>query len=187
MQLIHAILALLLVILGLLVWLMLIPEPALATGAPHSLFPAMNAGGDGLARLQGATLPIGWLGACCFLMMLLLTALGVQPARRSGGFWLLMLLVTVATQWVWWAMYGSYLRYLETGELTLLLGYPTATAWMLFGVWLAGTGLCLIYVIGFRRFIFTAEDEAAYEALRAQAEVPRAEVPTAPVKSRGQH
>lgn len=179
MQLIHAIFGLLLVILGLLIWLMLMPEPALATGGPHALFPAMNAGGDGLARLNGAVQVVGWLGACCFLMMLLLTALGVRAQRRDGLFWLLMSLVALVSQWVWWAMYYSYLDFLRTGDLQLMFGYPAATAWMLFGVWLSGALLCVIYIFGFRRFIFTAEDEAAYEALRSEAAVPRVVEPAA--------
>jgi hypothetical protein len=48
---------------------------------------------------------------------------------------------------------------------------------MLFGVWSSGALFCLIYIIGFRRFVFTAEDEAAYEALRARSATPRAERP----------
>jgi hypothetical protein len=44
---------------------------------------------------------------------------------------------------------------------------------MLYGVWISGMVLAGIYVFGFRRYIFSREDEAEYEALRAEAAVPR--------------
>jgi len=173
-RLIHAILALLLLILSLLLWLMVIPEPALSTGGTHTIFPGMNSGGDGLARLGEAVGPIGLLGAASFLMMILLTALGVREERRDRVFWLLMTGIAVLTQYVWWTLYSSYLDYLHTAKLGLALGFPVPTSWMLFGVWTSGACLCLLYVFGFRRFILNGDDEAAYEKLRAQAETPRA-------------
>ena len=67
---------------------------------------------------------------------------------------------------VWWGMYESYVEYLRSGETALVFGYPLPTALALFGVPLGGALLCLLYVLGFRRFVYTAEDEAAYEAFR---------------------
>ena len=44
---------------------------------------------------------------------------------------------------------------------------------VLFGVFLGGSYLCGLYIWGFRRFVYTAEDEQVYESLRASAAEPR--------------
>jgi len=173
LNLINAILGLVLVIAGLLISLMLIDEPAFSTGLAHELYTGMNAGGDGLARLGAAAGLVGWLGAAIMLLMALMPALGVRVERRSALFWMLMAVVMAAGQWVWWSMYLGYLDFLRSGEPNYVLSFPAATSWMLYGVWLAGSLLSLIYIFGFRRFILSHEDEAEYEALRAEAEVPR--------------
>lgn len=175
MRLIHVIYGLLLAILALLCWLMILPEPALVTGAAHPEFPGMNVGGNGAARLGGAVGAIGVLGGLVMLLMQALTMLGVSARRRDAAFWVLMAVVACAAQGTWWAMYTGYLAFLATGETRFVFGFPEPTAWMLFGVWISGALFCLIYVIGFRRFVFSAEDEAAYEALRARSATPRAE------------
>ena len=173
MRLIHWILAILLLIIGLLVWLMLIPGPSLTTGGPHPHFPGMNVGGDGLARLGGGVWIVYALGVAVNVLIVLLVALGVRADHRQGLFRVLLSAVGMLMQYVWWAMYASYLDYLLGNPTGEFLGIPAATAWMLFAVWLTGALLCVVYVVGFRRFIFTEEDEAAYEALRAEAGVPR--------------
>jgi len=40
---------------------------------------------------------------------------------------------------------------------------------MIFGIWLTGIGLLLLYVLGFRRFVFSEQDEAEYEAILAES------------------
>ncbi len=173
MQLIHAVLGLLLVVLGLLIALMVIDEPAFSTGAAHGLYAGMNVGGDGLVRLGSATWLIGWLGATSMLLMVLLSAFGVRAERRSGVFWVLIVIAAAGAEFVWWSMYLEYLAFLRTGDANFVLSFPAATSWMLYGVWLSGAVLALIYIFGFRHFVFTHADEAAYEALRADAETPR--------------
>jgi len=174
-RLIHVIYGLLLAILALLCWLMMLPEPDFVTGAPHPIFPGMNVGGDGAARLGHASAAIGVLGGLIMLLMQALPMLGVSERRRDGAFWVLMAVVAGAAQGTWWAMYLGYLAFLATGETRFVFGFPVPTTWMLFGVWSSGALFCLIYIIGFRRFVFTPEDEAAYEALRARSATPRAE------------
>ena len=70
-------------------------------------------------------------------------------------------------------MYFSYVSFLETGTTTWLFGFPLSTSLGMFGVFLGGSYLCVIYILGFRRFVYTIEDVAAYVALRAEAEQPR--------------
>jgi hypothetical protein len=172
-RLIHGILLLLLGILGLLVILLLTGDPPAATGAPHAGFPGMSSGGDGLARLGG----LGWVMCLIQVLTLLLIhgliALSITERHRSPLFWLLLGLCAFVSLAVWLGMYVSYIQFLETGDTGFVFGYPLSSALALFGVFLGGSLLCVLYIWGFRRFIYPEADEAAYEALRASAERPR--------------
>ena len=174
MKLIQAIFAVLVIILGMLVWLMLIPEPPGVGGTAHAVFPGMNIGGDGLARLGGQGPLIYALQMLTLLLTYLLVALGISEQRRSVMFWSLLMLACAVSMAIWSAIYLTYFSYLESAEIAIALGFPLPTTLMLFGIFPGGGLLCLLYIIGFRRFIYTEEDEVAYEALRARAEIPRA-------------
>jgi hypothetical protein len=45
------------------------------------------------------------------------------------------------------------------------MGFPVATAWQVYGTWLGAIPLIILYTVGFRKFIFTDEDEQKYEKL----------------------
>lgn len=173
MRLIHVILALLLAIFGLLVVLLLAGDPAGATGQPHEQFSAMTVGGDGLARLGG----MGWamfaIQVLTILLIHSLIAFGINQRHRDSIFWVLLGSSMVISLVVWIVMYFSYIEFLQTGASTLVVGYPLPTALAIFGVFIGGSYLCVIYIWGFRRFVYTQADEASYEALRASAEQPR--------------
>lgn len=173
MRLIHVILFLLVAIGVLLIGLLFSGGPDNATGQPHAVIAGMSSGGDGLARLGG----MGWmmflLQVLALLLIYALIALGVSERHRSRSFWMLLGLGAVLSIAIWCGLYLSYLHVLETGEMRMLLGYPLSTAFMLFGVFLGGSYLCVFYIWGFRRFIYTDADEAAYESLRATAAAPR--------------
>ena len=173
MQLIHTILLLLLAILALLVTLLFGDSPPGATGIPHDQFDAMTRGGDGLARLGGMGWAMSLIQVLTILLIHALIALGINERHRSRTFWLLLGSSAAVSLAVWLGMYFSYVSFLETGTTTWLFGFPLATFLSVFGVFLGGSYLCVIYIWGFRRFIYTVEDEAAYEALRAEAEQPR--------------
>ena len=138
MRLIHTILVLLLCILGLLIGLLIAPDPVAATGQAHDLIPGMNVGGDGLARLGG----LGWmmllLQSLTLLLIYALIALGVSERYRSTQFWVLLGIGAALSMAVWWGLYFSYLAFLENGAGPVLFGYPLPTAFMLFGVFQIG-------------------------------------------------
>ncbi len=173
MRLIHVILALLVAIFAVLVALLFEGGPETATGTAHPVIAGMNVGGDGLARLGG----MGWLMATLQTLIVLLIhallALGIAPRHRTVSFWAFLAVGAALSLAVWWGLYLSYVAFLANGEGPLLFGYPLSTALMLFGVFLAGSYFCALYSWGFRRFVFPAADEAAYEALRAEAATPR--------------
>lgn len=173
MRLMHVILVLLLGILGLLLVLLLGDSPAGATGLPHDRIDAMTMGGDGLKRLGG----LGWLMSSIQVLSILLIhaliALGVSERRRNGAFWALLGSSALLSLAIWLGLYLSYVQFLESGSVSRVLGFPLPTTLAMFGVFIGGSYLCVIYIWGFRRFIYPEADEAAYEALRAAAEQPR--------------
>lgn len=173
MRLIHVILLLLVGIFCGLILLMVSGSPADATGVSHPLYPGMSSGGDGLARLGG----MGWVMCGIQVLTLLLihalVALSISERHRTRTFWLLLGASTVLSLVIWIALYVEYIRYLEAGSGAEFLGYPLSTALTLFGVFAGGSCLCVLYIWGFRRFVYPEADEAEYEALRAAAERPR--------------
>ncbi|MDP6653153.1 MAG: hypothetical protein QGF90_13785 [Gammaproteobacteria bacterium] len=147
----------------------ILAEPVIAAGgAAHPNFPGMQVGGDGAARLQH----IGMLGFAfhCLLLtqIVLLSMLGISERYRTlelgcymGGCLGLMLVIA-------WGMFSNHLQYLDTGTTGYFMGFPTATAWQLYGTWLGAIPLVIIYSVGFGKFIYTAEDEEKYNALLAE-------------------
>ena len=178
MRLIHVVLLVLLLIAGLIGWILVSPEPPMSTGGPHPEIAGMSVGGDGLARL-GPIFSHGFALLALFVILIhLLVALSVAERNRSTIFWMSLAAAGLVSLWVCWKIFTSYAEFLATGETGYFLGFPIASAWMMFGIWLSGALLAVIYVVGFRRFVFTAEDEAAYDLLETQAQQQRALPPT---------
>lgn len=175
MRLIHFILIVLLVILALLLWIAVSPGHPFASGSAHPDIYGMNVGGDGRARSASIAVAAYWLQATVLLLVILLIAAGVRASRRTPVFWAALLGVAAVYQFVWWRIWGGHQRYLQTGEIDYFIGFATPTAWMVYGIWGSGLGLLLIYVLGFRRFIFTSADEAAYQELLDGAGEPHSE------------
>ena len=116
MRLMYLIFALILAMLGMLIWIMLLPEPAMSTGGPHPDLVQMNVGGDGLARLGDTAAILFWLQATAQVFMILLIVLSVNDARRTVLFWCVIGAILLLSLGVWSALYLSYLGYLDTGE-----------------------------------------------------------------------
>ena len=153
---------------GILIAISLAETVPNAAGLAHPQFPGMQVGGDGAARLQ-------FIGGYAFLFQSLLlvlvvglTILGVSPRYRSMEFMVYMAASLAFMLVIWWQMYTGHQTYLETGETEYFMGFPVATAWQVYGTWLGAIPLILVYSLGFRKFIYTAEDEAAFKALLAE-------------------
>lgn len=164
------VLAILLMILALLVWIAFSPVPLNATGASHPNIESIKVGGDGLARLGTVGNAMYWLQALVLVLAMLLVAMSIKASRRTRQFWVVLGLTGLLYQVVWWNLWHRYLAFLHTGEVTYFLGFATPTAWMIYGIWLSGLGLLSIYVLGFRRYILTVEDELQFEALLNETE-----------------
>jgi hypothetical protein len=127
------------------------PLPDNISGVAHAAYDGMRAGGDGSARF----LPIAQLAyvfqivvlaqICCML------ALGVKPTRRSPFFWAMhdSMLWPVCV-----CLDGTdlILRKLSSYWSIMVAGFPAATAWLVYAIWLAGLGLVALYVFGFKSY-----------------------------------
>ena len=148
----------------------LIEAPPDAAGVAHDTVAAMQAGGDGARRLE----TIGGLAfafqSLVLLFAILLCVLSVSPTRRTPAFLGWMVFTYAVNMLVWQQMYFGHQAFLETGETGWFLGFPTATAWQVYGVWCAGVVMIAVYSAGFRRYILSEDDERRFEELLRESE-----------------
>ncbi len=161
----YLIFAVVLALEGILLLIGLIEAPPNAAGVAHDTVSAMQAGGDGASRLES----IGGLAfafqSLVLLFAILLCVLSVSPARRSPVFLGWMAITYAVNILVWQQMYFGHQAFLETGETGWFLGFPTATAWQVYGVWFAGVVLIAVYSAGFRNYVLSEDDELRFEEL----------------------
>ncbi len=148
-----------------LVAIALAPVAEGAAGLAHPELPGVMMGGDGAARLAD----ISSLGFAFQVVVLvqchLLIALGVGGPKTNASMLIALTACLGVALFVWWNLFGAYQHYLETGETGYVAGFPTATAWQVYAIWLGGLSLVALYVVGFRRFIWSEEDEAQFQQL----------------------
>jgi hypothetical protein len=135
-------------------------EPPGSSGGPHPGIEGMMIGGDGATRIRGFEAPAFILNAASLLVFVTLMVFGVSGRYRNRGFWLGMALMTLILLFTGYRVINGYLDYVNTGHLDYFLGFPSPTAWMIYGIWGAGALFIIFYVVGFRKYIFTEEDEA---------------------------
>ena len=148
-----------------LVAISLIEPTPNAGGLPHPVFPGMVIGGDGSARLADISILAFLFQSLLLLLIVLLSILGVNEERRSPKFMGYMAACFVFMLFIWWQMYSSHQHFLETGETGYFFGFPTATAWQVYGTWLCAIPLIVLYSVGFRQFVYSKEDEKKFQAL----------------------
>ncbi len=138
----------------------------------HPEFATMTQGGSGLARHDDLTLTLGWLfGTVILLTFGALMAFGAR--RRVGGQDTLdglgrYLLGGIAAHWVvWTGLVLAYRAYLHDPSARLFFAFPAPTAIMLYLMLPVPLVFVAFFVLGFRRWVLTAEEQAAYERLLA--------------------
>lgn len=150
---------------GILILISLTPSVGNAAGLAHPDFAGMRIGGEGAARIE----PISNL-AFLFQVIVLaqfacFIALGVSTHRRTSTFYALLSGCFLLTIFVWWRLLSGHQAYLASGETQYFLGFPTATAWLVYAVWLAGLSFVMLYVIGFKHYVWSDSDEAEFKKL----------------------
>jgi len=136
-------------------------EPSDSSGGSHPVIEGMQSGGNGAARLKGIESASFILFASTILIFVVVIVSGISRRYRNREFWVSIGIITLLILFVWYRIFTSYANYLETGELRFFLGFPEPTAWMIYGLWGGGALFTFLYVIGFRKYIYTKEDEAA--------------------------
>jgi hypothetical protein len=99
---------------------------------------------------------------CCMI------ALGVRPDRRSSGFWVQLGASFGLLAAAWTVMYQAYEGFLVTGQTQMIAGWPYPTAWQVYAIWLSGFGLVALYVVGFKAYVWSDDDETRFRALVKQ-------------------
>lgn len=173
MKAIHLVFVLLLIIAGITIFILLSDPPVGAAGAPYATIAGMSVGGDGAARLTA-------IGKAPFYFQLIITALsvvllymGIAAHRRDQQLVIVLTVLAILNMAIWTIVYQTYETYLQTGEVSIVGGFPVPTTWMLWGIWGGFNLFNLLYVVGFRRYFLPAEDEAAFEALVAELKAER--------------
>ena len=152
----------------LLVSVVMVEEPANSRGEVHSDIQSMRQGGDAASRNTDVFSQIWILGLSMIVMYALLMSLGVSPQRRDRCLALYLGCAALFVGATWSALMVTY-RDSWTGAMPpIFLGFPIPSAWMLYGMWASPLLFIGIYWFGFRRWIFTVEDENRYEALCAR-------------------
>lgn len=164
---IHMLLMSLLIVLAAVLWLFAIPAGPVAAGLAHPEIEGMRVGGDGLLRFGAIWAPVLLLQVGSLFAIMSLIWLSFHPARQTRLLGGIMVVIASLSLLVWFEILGSYSAYLETCEVTYAFGFPLASAWTVYAVWGVGLLLSLLYVFGFDRFIYSAADKAAFEALLA--------------------
>ena len=164
----YLIVSLLIVIVLILVLSLLKQEPVIYNGSPHPDIEGMRIGGDGASRIKGFQAATYILNASCILLFIALMVFGISRRYRTRSFWLWTAISSLILLFVVYRFIDSYFNYLSDGKLKFFLGFPEPTAWMIYGIWGGGALFIILYVIGFRKFIYTEEDEAVLQDIAAE-------------------
>ena len=150
----------------LLLGLILLADPvAGAGGIPHPVFEGMRRGGDGAARLEHIGSYAYAFQALLLALIVALSTLGISERHRSARLRAYMTSTFLFSAFILWRLVASHQHFLSTGETSYFMGFPAATAWAIYGVWAGAVPLMILYVAGFRKYIYTEEDEAEFNAL----------------------
>ncbi len=166
-KLIYVIFTTVLLMIGILVAICMAELVPNGAGLPHPDFLGMRIGGDGAARLKHIGGSAFAFHSLLLLLIVSLSALGVAEQRRSSELWAYMGGTLLFSLFVCWNMHSGYQAFLDTGSTGYFMGFPVATAWLVYGAWLGAIPLIVLYTMGFRKFIFTAEDEKKFDQLLA--------------------
>ena len=152
-------------LLALCVLIFTIPEPINGHSMAHHSVDGMRQAGD--AWLQSKPVfSVGYLlGVLIYLIISTLVYIGVPRAKRDGTFTLVHSAATLAVLGMWSFLMYLFRQYLHSGDPMIDFAFPLPTLVMLLGLWIAPMSFSLIYILGFRRWIFTPEDEQTFREL----------------------
>ncbi len=142
-----------------------LPQPPASYGMPHPEVEGLLHGGSGPER-HGGRLGLGWaIGGFELLFFLSLIALGTRQRADLRGLGKPLMLGGAVYVAIWTLLMVAYGRYLGQAEPSLVLALPEPTAVMLYLLYPMPAFFIALYVIGFRRWVLTEDDQAAFDRL----------------------
>lgn len=150
---------------AILLLISLTPGVENAAGLSHPQLLGMRIGGAGAVRIAPIAILAFLFQTTVLAQFATFIALAVTAKRRSPVFYSFLSLCFVFTIGVWWRLFSGHQQYLATGETQYFLGFPVATAWAVYGVYLAGVSFIVLYVLGFKKFIWSDQDESEFQQL----------------------
>ncbi len=164
-NLIYVIFAICLLMAGILIAIIMAEPVANSGGMAHPQIPGMQVGGDGQARLAHIGNLAFMFQTLLLILIVCLSVLGVSERHRSKDLILYMAATTLLSLFFWWMMWSGHQQYMETGSTGYFMGFPIATAWQVYGTWLGAIPLIVIYSVGFRKYIYSEQDEKDFNSL----------------------
>lgn len=177
MKLDQAVFGIILVMAAIIGFAMLIPEPPNGYGVPHPEFPSMLYGGP--SEHHEGILWVGWaFGVVQLLLYGALMAFGARKGDSLRGFGArkggtlrglgrpLIFCMAVQLATLTWVLL-AYRGFMSETTHSLVLALPAPTAVLIYVLWPLTVLFNLLFVFGFRRWVLTDEDFAAYERLVA--------------------
>lgn len=143
-------------------------EPPNSAGIDHPELDTMRRGGPPDRHSQ--VLWLGWaLGLAQVSLFVTLIAFGARRRADRGGLGRRLAAGAALYALTWTALVAAYRVTAANLEPALWLGFPAPTAVMLFGIWPVPLVFVWLYVGGFRRWVWSDEDQRAFEALLERA------------------
>lgn len=165
---IHFVLAMLLAIAGITVYVLMADVPVDAVGISHPDIPGMSLGGEGASKLSALGLAPFYFQIAVILLAGGLLYMGIAEHRRDAFLKVVMAAGIAFALFVWAMLFFGYLDYTQSGQTTIVMGFPAPTVWLFWGVWGSFALFDVFYTIAFFRYFLPPEDEAAFEALVAE-------------------
>jgi len=158
----------LIIFLLLILSLWYFPIPENASGTEHPTYKTMlHSGSDVMA--SNTTRVLSYLfGLGVIMMFYFFILFGSDRKKSSGNLKLWINLGFIVYLVVYTLSFFSYLNYETTGHDNFFFGWPTPTAWMIYGMWSAPMILVLVYVIKFKEWILNEEDELEFQRILAR-------------------
>ena len=153
-------------ILILSLWYFPIPENA--AGYAHPTYKTMLHSGENVLA-STTTQALSFLFGLGVIMMFYFFILFGSDRKKSTGklrTWINIGFVVYLI--VYTLTFFSYLNYEQTSHANFFMGWPTPTAWMIYGMWSAPLILVFIYVIKFKDWILDDDDEAEFQNIIAR-------------------
>ena len=153
-------------ILFLSLWYFPIPENA--AGTLHPTYKTMFHSGDNVLGSTTTRVLSFLFGLGVIMMFYFFILFGADRKKSTGKLRLWINIAFIAYLIVFTLSFFSYLNYETTGHNNFFMGWPTPTAWMIYGMWSTPVILVLIYVIKFKDWILDEEDEAEFQRILAR-------------------